>query len=345
MWHPLVTPIQYRQAAFPGVTSVGVESSSVTRKIMGWEGNRVSLFITTTCLHDIMDIFDEMHERQTTIKTHASHLTPFADQNLVSPKTNTKFWLSLVGFSRAHFKTYPNVCVCILYKLCLKIRSSHWENWGLLGVCFNNHPGIVLKRMPKWRHKRFMSRMVVIQCEQRAITTQKTPQIKPPEVSPPKNAGVFFWKGRWGVCACNKTIISNNSVTWKTQKLGCARTLQQNTINLRAGFRQNGFFRGFFFLSRRIFSRIFSPDFFSSFLWEKIPRKSSRKIPGKILQNLYDKNPPTHFCRLKLHSPKFVPKLSQTCLGVVPQMSWRCPRDVPEMSRPCPGNVPNIPQV
>ena len=57
-------------------------------------------------------------------------------------------------------------------------------------------------------------------------------------------------------------------------------------------------FRGFLFLGRRIFSRIFSPDFFSSFLWEKVPEKSSRKIPGKILQNLYNKNPPTHFCRL-----------------------------------------------
>ena len=51
-------------------------------------------------------------------------------------------------------------------------------------------------------------------------------------------------------------------------------------------------------MSRRIFSRIFSPDFFSSFCGKKCPEKSSRKIPGKILQNLYNKNPPTHFCRL-----------------------------------------------
>ena len=46
-------------------------------------------------------------------------------------------------------------------------------------------------------------------------------------------------------------------------------------------------FRGFLFLGRRIFPRIFSPDFFFSFLWEKVPRKSSRKI----LQKLYAKNP------------------------------------------------------
>ena len=45
--------------------------------------------------------------------------------------------------------------------------------------------------------------------------------------------------------------------------------------------------------------------FFSSFLWEKCPEKSSRKIPGKILQNLYNKNPPTHFCRLpRARNPK-----------------------------------------
>ena len=29
-----------------------------------------------------------------------------------------------------------------------------------------------------------------------------------------------------------------------------------------------------------------------------MPRKILRKIPGKILQNLYNKNPPKHFCRL-----------------------------------------------
>ena len=75
--------------------------------------------------------------------------------------------------------------------------------------------------------------------------------------------------------------------------------MQGVCLFFRVGFWQNGFFRGFLFLGRRIFSRIFSPDFFSSFLWgKKCPEKSSRKIPAKILQNLYNKNPPTHFCRM-----------------------------------------------
>ena len=62
-------------------------------------------------------------------------------------------------------------------------------------------------------------------------------------------------------------------------------------VFVRVGFWQNGFFADFLFLSRRIFSRILSPDFFSSFLWRKCPEKSSKKIPGKILQHLYNKNP------------------------------------------------------
>ena len=60
---------------------------------------------------------------------------------------------------------------------------------------------------------------------------------------------------------------------------------------------------------RADFSRIFifgPPDFFADFLagffsphfcGKKCEEKSSRKIPGKILQHLYNKNPPTHFCR------------------------------------------------
>ena len=50
-------------------------------------------------------------------------------------------------------------------------------------------------------------------------------------------------------------------------------------------------------MGRRFFWRFLSPDFFSSFLWEKCPEKSSRKIPGKILQNLHKRKSPTHFCR------------------------------------------------
>ena len=46
-------------------------------------------------------------------------------------------------------------------------------------------------------------------------------------------------------------------------------------------------FCGFLFLGRRIFSRISSPDLFSSFLWEKVPRK--------ILQENPRQNPPKKF--------------------------------------------------
>ena len=60
---------------------------------------------------------------------------------------------------------------------------------------------------------------------------------------------------------------------------------------VRVGPWQNGFFADFYFwvagffcgFSRRIFPLIF--------VGKKCPEKSSRKIPGKILQNLHNKNP------------------------------------------------------
>ena len=65
------------------------------------------------------------------------------------------------------------------------------------------------------------------------------------------------------------------------------------SLNIRAGSWQNGFFVDFYFWAagsfRGICHRICSP----LLLWEKkCPEKqSSRKSRGKILQNLYNKNP------------------------------------------------------
>ena len=64
-----------------------------------------------------------------------------------------------------------------------------------------------------------------------------------------------------------------------------ARTLWK----VRVGFGQNGFSADFCFWAARFF-RGFCRRIFS-FSWEKCPERSSRKIPGKILQNLYNKNP------------------------------------------------------
>ena len=57
---------------------------------------------------------------------------------------------------------------------------------------------------------------------------------------------------------------------------------------IRVGFWQNGFFADFYFWAAGFSRRIFSPHFCG----KKCPEKSSRKIPAKILQNLYNKNPP-----------------------------------------------------
>ena len=56
-------------------------------------------------------------------------------------------------------------------------------------------------------------------------------------------------------------------------------------------------FCGFLFLGRRIFSRILSPDFFSSFLWEKVPRKILQVNPRQNPPNFIQQKSPTHFCR------------------------------------------------
>ena len=52
---------------------------------------------------------------------------------------------------------------------------------------------------------------------------------------------------------------------------------------------QNGFFADFYFWAAGFFRGFSRRDFFSSFLWEKCPEKSSRKITEKILQYLYNK--------------------------------------------------------
>ena len=55
--------------------------------------------------------------------------------------------------------------------------------------------------------------------------------------------------------------------------------------------------RGFLLLGRRIFPRIFSPDFFSSFLWEKVPRKILQENPRQNPPKIIRQKSPTHFCR------------------------------------------------
>ena len=42
--------------------------------------------------------------------------------------------------------------------------------------------------------------------------------------------------------------------------------------------------------------RILSPDFFSSFLWEKVPRKILQENPRQNLPKFILQKSPTHFC-------------------------------------------------
>ena len=82
---------------------------------------------------------------------------------------------------------------------------------------------------------------------------------------------------------------------WNTASRNAENRLRFGTRaqNVRVGVRQNGFCADFVFLSRRISSWSLSPVFFSPrFCGElKCAEKSSKKIAGKILQNLYIKHP------------------------------------------------------
>ena len=77
------------------------------------------------------------------------------------------------------------------------------------------------------------------------------------------------------------TLILDNYPPSTLQGVGLGGRKNPRVI-VRAGFRQNGFFADFYFWAAGLFRGCFSPDFFSSFLWEKVPRKNPPgKSPGK----------------------------------------------------------------
>ena len=75
--------------------------------------------------------------------------------------------------------------------------------------------------------------------------------------------------------------------------------IPSSAVKIRVGFWQNGFFADFYFWAagflRGFSRRTFSPHFCG----KKCPEKSSspEKSPRKSF-NIYNKNPPTHFCRM-----------------------------------------------
>ena len=117
--------------------------------------------------------------------------------------------------------------------------------------------------------------------------SENTPELSESSENGPFTPRVFFLKLGWSPGFWHKYSIYH-----------AFQHGYKPTINFRVGFWQNGFFADFYFWAAGFFRgfprRIFSPHFCG----KKCPEKSSRKIPAKILQNLYNKNPPTHFCRM-----------------------------------------------
>ena len=69
-------------------------------------------------------------------------------------------------------------------------------------------------------------------------------------------------------------------------------------ILLGSVFGRTDFSRIFIFGPRVFFADFLAGFFLLIFLVKRCPEKSSRKIPGKILQNLYNKNPDTYLQRV-----------------------------------------------
>ena len=76
---------------------------------------------------------------------------------------------------------------------------------------------------------------------------------------------------------------------WRPRKAREAITAM--TLQLRAGSWQNGFFEDFYFWDAGFFRTFVAGFCLLIFVGKKCPEKSSRKIPGKILQKFYNRNP------------------------------------------------------
>ena len=80
-------------------------------------------------------------------------------------------------------------------------------------------------------------------------------------------------------------------------------------------------FRGFSFLGRRIFSRILSPELFSSSLWGKILQDNPRENAPKFIQQ----KSPTHVCRGAVPTNTIMDKI----ITLLIQIRSRALRDAP----------------
>ena len=90
-----------------------------------------------------------------------------------------------------------------------------------------------------------------------------------------KNTFCMFWGGHWGQRGTSPQNVVFLETPWQ-YNFESAHFLGSDFCRTFFFF----FFRGFLFIGR-IFSQILSPDFFFSFLWEKVPRKILYEIPAK----------------------------------------------------------------
>ena len=113
------------------------------------------------------------------------------------------------------------------------------------------------------------------------------------EISRVQNASEIMKNHSQGIIF---VVISCQSVVRKNRR-DCALRF------LKAASWQNRFFTDFF-LEPPIFARILSPDCFSSFLWEEVPRKILQENARQIPPKLQPQKSPTRF--LSVNSPALI---------------------------------------
>ena len=90
-----------------------------------------------------------------------------------------------------------------------------------------------------------------------------------------------------------RMIISQTGHPEKLRRKQVLQTFSHLLLNIkvRVGCWQDGCFAGFIFEPPDFFANFIAGLFSPPFYGKKCPEKSSKKSSGKILQNLYNKNP------------------------------------------------------
>ena len=118
------------------------------------------------------------------------------------------------------------------------------------------------------------------------------------------------WRTFWASASCQAAMGGAGGglriliiVGLSSLRSGFLRQSLLRPQTVRVGFWQNGFFADSIFGAAGFFSRILSPDFLSSCLWEKVPRKILQENPRQNPPNFIQQKSPTQHLKHHLNGP------------------------------------------